>query len=145
MVRRTYRSDEVLAALLPAAEAEWIAAQSLRPLQLLGFIRRELFVQFSKGNVAPHIHWKLEEDIKELDLVVGGCERLFSSPLPPTMSRHVVRAPSPGRARSQKPTPRAPSRSLASVPSALFFFVHAPLWAQSASCRERRCVCRCAA
>jgi predicted membrane chloride channel (bestrophin family) len=25
------------------------------------------------------------------DRIVGSCERLFSSPLPPTMSRHVVR------------------------------------------------------
>ena len=29
--------------------------------------------------------------MRELDLVVGGCERLFSSPVPPTMSRHVIR------------------------------------------------------
>ena len=33
----------------------------------------------------------MEEDVRELDLVVGSCERLFSSPLPPTMSRHIVR------------------------------------------------------
>ena len=121
-VRTAYRSDEVLAALLPEAEAEWIARQSLRPLQLLGFIRRELLVQYragksltpfphmphpifptyiistdyffsisQSGNLPRHLHWKLEEDVKELDLIVGGCERLFSSPLPPTMSRHVVR------------------------------------------------------
>ena len=34
----------------------------------------------------------LDEDVRELDLVVGGCERLFSSPVPPTMSRHTLRS-----------------------------------------------------
>ena len=33
----------------------------------------------------------VDSDVKDLDLVVGGCERLFSSPVPPTMSRHIVR------------------------------------------------------
>jgi len=37
------------------------------------------------------MHRKLEEDVRELDAIVGSCERLFSSPLPPTMSRHIVR------------------------------------------------------
>ena len=43
------------------------------------------------GNLPSHVHRKLDEDVRELDLMVGGCERLFSSPVPPTMSRHVVR------------------------------------------------------
>ena len=56
-VRTAYRSDEVLAALLPKAEAEWIARQSLRPLQLLGFIRRELLVQYRAGkSLTPFPH-----------------------------------------------------------------------------------------
>ena len=44
------------------------------------------------GNLPAHLHYKLEEDLRALDTVVGGCERLFSSPLPPTMSRHVIRS-----------------------------------------------------
>ena len=37
------------------------------------------------------MHRKLEEDVRAVDLTVGSMERLFSSPLPPTMSRHIVR------------------------------------------------------
>ena len=35
--------------------------------------------------------YQLEEDARRLDYIVGGCERIFSSPLPPTMARHIVR------------------------------------------------------
>ena len=54
-------------------------------------LRRVLHNQCRNGNLPWHEHRKLEEDLRELDLVVGGCERLFSSPVPPTMSRHSVR------------------------------------------------------
>lgn len=83
--------DDVLRALLPPAEADWLAAQRSRPLQLLACLRRVMHGQFKAGNLPAHIHKKIEEDLRELDLVVGGCERLFSSPVPPTMSRHVLR------------------------------------------------------
>jgi len=81
----------VLHALLSDDEAAWIGATRSRPLQLLSALRRELHAQFRIGNLPTHLHRKLEEDVRELDLVVGSCERLFSSPLPPTMSRHIVR------------------------------------------------------
>ena len=54
-------------------------------------LRRELHGQYRIGNVPVHLHKKLEEDLRKLNTVVGGCDRLFSSPLPPTMSRHIVR------------------------------------------------------
>ena len=85
-------SDDVIRVLLSDTEAEWLATQRSRPLQLLGLIRRVLHTQLKADNLPWHIHRKLEEDLRELDLVVGGCERLFSSPLPPTMSRHVLRS-----------------------------------------------------
>ena len=84
--------DDVLRALLPESEASWVAAQRSRPLVLLGALRRELHKQWEVGNLPPHLHRKLDEDVRELDLVVGGCERLFSSPVPPTMSRHTLRS-----------------------------------------------------
>eukprot|EP00965_Chrysotila_dentata_P114443 3782682-Pleurochrysis_carterae.AAC.5 len=52
---------EVLRALLPRAEAEWIGAQRSRPLQLIGSIRRSLHQQYRRGNLPWHIHRKLEE------------------------------------------------------------------------------------
>jgi len=83
--------DDLLVALLPPQEAAFLAAERSRPLQLLAALRRELHRQFRLGNLPTHLHRKLEEDVRELDLIVGNCERLFSSPLPPTMSRHIVR------------------------------------------------------
>ena len=85
------RKDDVLRVLLPEKEAAWLAEQRSRPLQILRQLRRTLYAQLAAGALPVHVHRKLEEDIKELDLVVGGCERLFSSPVPPTMSRHIVR------------------------------------------------------
>lgn len=82
---------KVLDALLPADEATWVATQRSRPVQLLFALRKELNLQYRRGNLPPQIHRKLEEDCRRLDVVMGGCERLFSSPLPPTMSRHIVR------------------------------------------------------
>jgi len=68
-----------------------MAAQRSRPLQLLGALRRALHAQWREGNLPTHVHRKLEENVSELNLVASSCERLFSSPVPPTMSRHVVR------------------------------------------------------
>ena len=84
-------SDEVLRTLLPDDEVRWLSSQRSRPLQLLGCMRRVLHRQYKQGNLPWHVHRKMEEDIAALDLVVGGCERLFSSPVPPTMSRHLMR------------------------------------------------------
>ena len=55
-------------------------------------MRRVLNAQLNAGAIPSVVYRKLDEDLQELDLVVGGCERLFSSPVPPTMSRHAIRA-----------------------------------------------------
>ena len=81
----------MLEVLLPPEEVEFIAAQRIRPLQLLSALRRELHDQWALGHLPAHLHRKLEEDVREIDKIIGSFERLFSSPLPPTMSRHIVR------------------------------------------------------
>ena len=82
---------EVIHALLPRAEAEWMAMQRSRPIALLGCMRRLFYRELEDGRLQPPLYKKLEEDLRELDHVVGSCERLFTSPLPPTMTRHLVR------------------------------------------------------
>jgi len=88
---RPGEDTEILRALIPAVEADFIGQARSRPLLLLGAMRRELHAQLRLGTLHPMVYRKLDEDLKELDLVVGGCERVFSSPVPPTMSRHVIR------------------------------------------------------
>lgn len=130
---------DVLGAVLPAAEAEWLASRRNVPVELIGCMRRTVYAEYERGRVPAHVHYKLEDDLRQLDLVVGGCERLlarpsplaaflslnrglsrarrastrapfaafsfwsrtlsaplgerlFASPIPPTMSRHVVRS-----------------------------------------------------
>ena len=46
----------------------------------------------AQGHLDKHLQYKLERDLLELYQVVGGCERLFTSPIPPTFTRHVVRS-----------------------------------------------------
>ena len=81
----------VLDALLPSDEAKWVTEQRSRPATLLISLRHELFEQYQLGHLPPHLHRKLENDMRQINHILGGCERLFSSPLPPTMSRHIVR------------------------------------------------------
>ena len=38
------------------------------------------------------MHLKLEEDLRDLNLCLADNQRLFHSPIPPTMSRHVTRS-----------------------------------------------------
>jgi hypothetical protein len=111
------QDTEVLDLLLPPGEAQWFATFRSRPLVLLGACRRVLHAQYRAGTLDRVVYRKLDEvriyhpwarttsgpsprlwavmtwqDLKELDLVIGGCERLFSSPAPPTMARHAVRS-----------------------------------------------------
>mmetsp|Transcript_26650 Transcript_26650/g.79496 ORF Transcript_26650/g.79496 Transcript_26650/m.79496 type:complete len:436 (-) Transcript_26650:310-1617(-) len=88
---RPGEDTDILRVLLPAEEVDFIGQARSRPLLLLGAMRRQLHAQLRVGTLHPMVYRKLEEDLKELDLVVGGCERVFSSPVPPTMSRHVIR------------------------------------------------------
>mmetsp|Transcript_25005 Transcript_25005/g.74990 ORF Transcript_25005/g.74990 Transcript_25005/m.74990 type:complete len:375 (+) Transcript_25005:103-1227(+) len=85
---RPGEDTDILRVLLPAEEVDFIGQARSRPLLLLGAMRRQLHAQLRVGTLHPMVYRKLEEDLKELDLVVGGCERVFSSPVPPTMSRH---------------------------------------------------------
>ena len=86
-----FGDDDVLKVLLPEEEAAWLGDTRSRPIQLIGMMRRTLQAEFQAGRLPRQVHYKLEDDVRDLGLVVGGCERLFSSPVPPTMSRHVVR------------------------------------------------------
>jgi len=82
----------VMRAMLPAQDVEWLQAQRSPVVAIIGRVRKLLHEQYASGRLAAHLHYKLEQNLLELYQVVGGCERLFSSPIPPTMTRHVVRS-----------------------------------------------------
>lgn len=84
--------DDVLRLLLPPKEAAWVASQRSRTLAIHGRLRRLLYGEFAAGRLPEHLHFILEGDLKDLASVASSCERIFTSPIPPTMSRHGVRS-----------------------------------------------------
>ena len=98
MVREPVRSEQlqspedVLRVLLPAGEVDALMAQPLAiPVALLGQMRNLLAAEQRAGRLQSHVHLKLEEDLRDLNSAIGDNQRLFHSPIPPTMSRHVTR------------------------------------------------------
>ena len=85
-------AEDVLRAVLSDEEVGWLLKQRSPTVAIIGQIRKLLHTQYANGNLAAHLHSKLELNLFELYSVVGGIERLFTSPIPPTMTRHVVRS-----------------------------------------------------
>ncbi len=92
-LRTTKRRDDILELLLvDPSEVAWVSSQRSRPLALLGRVRQVLYREFEAGLLPPTQHYMIDTDVRELDKIVAGCERLFSSPIPPNMARHGMRS-----------------------------------------------------
>jgi predicted membrane chloride channel (bestrophin family) len=90
----TDRENEVLSAVLSREDREWVALQPRRTAALLSRIRRiasKAIASLGDTARASAVLLLVEERIAELELCVGGCDRLFTSPIPPTYSRHLSR------------------------------------------------------
>jgi len=83
--------EDVLNVLLPPAEVRALLSSPSVPVALLGRLRWLFAAEQAAGQLQPHIHMKLEEDLRDLNLFLADNQRLFHSPIPPTMSRHVTR------------------------------------------------------
>lgn len=83
--------EDVLRTLLPKAEVDVLLLAPSVPIAILGRLRMLLADEHREGRLRPHLHHKLEEDLRDLNLCVADNQRLFHSPIPPTMSRHVTR------------------------------------------------------
>ena len=74
-----------------------MAEQRSRPVALLGRLRELLYGELAASELPPtlrqdQMHYNIDCDLRELDEIVAGCERLFSSPIPPNMARHGMRS-----------------------------------------------------
>jgi len=85
-------ADDVMRAVLPKEDVDWLLRQRSPVVAMIGRMRKLLHLQYASGELPAHLHYKLEQNLLELYQVVGDCERLFTSPIPPTMTRHVVRS-----------------------------------------------------
>jgi len=84
--------DDILTTLLTEDEAEWLCTQRSRPLSVLTRMRTLLWTEFDAERLAPHFHYIIEMDLKDIDRSIAMCERLFTSPIPPNMARHGLRS-----------------------------------------------------
>ena len=82
---------DVLRTLLHRDEVHALLKAPSVPVALLGRMRMLFSDEQRRGRLQSHIHQKLEEDLRDLNLLLADNQRLFHSPIPPTMSRHVGR------------------------------------------------------
>ena len=83
--------EDVLRTLLPHEEVSLLLRDPNVPFRLLGRLRMLFASEQRAGRLQSHVHLKLEEDLRDLNLFLADNQRLFSSPIPPTMSRHLTR------------------------------------------------------
>jgi len=87
---------QVLKIMLGSQEAQWLLSQDSIPPPLAILLRlRQIIADVSmKNNGNPNFfvpHTSMENAIDDLDSILGGCQRLLTSPIPPTYSRHLSR------------------------------------------------------
>eukprot|EP00565_Helicotheca_tamesis_P000908 CAMPEP_0185737492 /NCGR_PEP_ID=MMETSP1171-20130828/30513_1 /TAXON_ID=374046 /ORGANISM="Helicotheca tamensis, Strain CCMP826" /LENGTH=280 /DNA_ID=CAMNT_0028408419 /DNA_START=445 /DNA_END=1287 /DNA_ORIENTATION=+ len=93
-----YESDdsqrEVYTIMLGKKEADWLLSQPINNPVAIVFRLRQLVADVGMNSNNPNFfvpHSAMEACINDLDAVTGGLERLLSSPIPPTYSRHLSR------------------------------------------------------
>jgi putative membrane protein len=92
--------QQVISAVLGTGkDAMWLSSQNKRTVAVTSRLRQICSValaEIASTNSTTHsysygIQFIVEERIADLEQAVGGCDRLFSSPIPPTYSRHLSR------------------------------------------------------
>jgi len=87
-----YRDDPTpyVRSVLTRKEADFVMQQKNKPLVMLAYMTAVM------NHVVPHVtyttHAKIQETLDELGNIAGGCERLLSTPIPLSYTRHSVRA-----------------------------------------------------
>ena len=88
--------EEVIRTVLPPEEAEWLLQQDAeRPIAILSRIRCLIYLAQTGTEVSlplpmsTHLH--MGNRLHDLETVVGTCNRILGSPIPPTFSRMTSR------------------------------------------------------
>jgi predicted membrane chloride channel (bestrophin family) len=88
------RNLEVLKIMLgeSSEDYKWAVAQNKLPVALTSRLRQLCSVALHQSPfVDAGVALMIEERIRELETVYGACQRIFTSPIPPTYSRHLSR------------------------------------------------------
>jgi len=83
---------EIMELLLPKRDAQWVLDQPSRPMAVHGLLRQHLYNYARSGEIPDQMHFFLESDLGHLAQTASSCERVFTSPIPPTMTRHGLRS-----------------------------------------------------
>jgi putative membrane protein len=86
---------QVYKIMLGSQETQWLLSQEALPPPLAILLRvRQIVADVSLTNNNPNFfvpHTAMDKAIDDLDSVLGTCQRLLTSPIPPTYSRHLSR------------------------------------------------------
>ena len=89
--------------MLGKDEANWLQSQSggggvRTPIAIINRLRQLICNMCMNSATTNHlpsnffvVHTSMEKSLEDLDASIGGCERLITSPIPPTYSRHLSR------------------------------------------------------
>ena len=88
--------DEVIHTLLPPEEAEWLLSQNTqRPIAVLSRVRCMLHLALTGSGTSLPVpmstHIQMCNRLYDLESVVGICNRILGSPIPPTYTRMTSR------------------------------------------------------
>mmetsp|Transcript_45385 Transcript_45385/g.110386 ORF Transcript_45385/g.110386 Transcript_45385/m.110386 type:complete len:488 (-) Transcript_45385:88-1551(-) len=102
MVRNESRESQqkVYETMLGKDEADWLQSRTAAggvktPIAIIHRLRQLISKSCLNDNSTPSnffvVHTSMEKALEDLDATAGGCERLMTSPIPPTYSRHLSR------------------------------------------------------
>ncbi|GMI35370.1 hypothetical protein TrCOL_g6348 [Triparma columacea] len=82
---------DVTEAMLSSEESEYVQGQRKKWTGLLRIIRTFVAEKAQDGTLNNMAHGAILDQISYLNMSIGRCERIFSSPTPPTYTRHTSR------------------------------------------------------
>lgn len=89
-----YEQEALAIMVRDSRDLSWLSMQPKRTIGIISRVRQAASVALASlpdQHYSSAIHYVVEERLTELELALGGCDRLFTSPIPPTYSRHLSR------------------------------------------------------
>ncbi|MCW3479535.1 hypothetical protein OL229_08145 [Neisseriaceae bacterium JH1-16] len=80
MLRNTDAADDL--ALLLGEEEKTLRTVNNKPMAILDRLRKSLFALRKQGGVSDTQVWLIDNQLSQLSEMSGGCERIFSTPIP---------------------------------------------------------------
>ena len=83
--------SEAVSRLADQADREKLLSARHKPLRALMLLSAHLKASFEEEEIPWHLHQECEQRLTDLGRSLGGCERLLSTPIPLSYTRHTSR------------------------------------------------------